>query len=204
MGTAEASGPVWPAEEAPPPRADWRDRMALATDLALIGIGATILALPLITAPAALVTASAAVRGRYLDGRLPSGRLLLRVYRRGVLPGLPVLLAAAALLLDLAAVRGGWVPGGPPLLALTTLATIWFAGVAALTVAALGRDPERSWRDAARWSWNHPKCVAALSATNLIAFFLALAVPITVPLVIGFHLFATHMLADRLAPPRLR
>jgi hypothetical protein len=173
--------------------------MALATDLALIGIGVTVLALPLITAPAALAAGSTAVRGRYLDGRIPDWRLLLRVYRRGILPGLPVLLAVAALVLDLAAVRGGWVPGGPLLLTITAMAAIWLAGVAALTLVALGRTPDQSWRAAARWAWDHPKCVAALSLTGVIALFLALAVPVTVPLVIGFHLFAVHMISDRLA-----
>ncbi|GAA2883845.1 hypothetical protein Acy02nite_07640 [Actinoplanes cyaneus] len=189
----------WPAEEAPPARADWRDRLALATDLALIGIGTTVLALPVITAPAALVAGSAAVRGRYLDGRIPSWRPLLRIYRRGLLPGLAVLLIVAALILDLAAVRGGRVPGGTPLFALTTAVTVWLSGVAAVTVAALGRTPDLPWREAARWAWNQPRCAAALAVTNLLAIFLALVVPATVPLVIGFHLFATHMLTDRLS-----
>jgi len=195
---ADPASPNWPSEQAPPARADWRDRLTLATDLALIGIAVTILALPVITAPAALATGSAAVRARYADGRLPPWRSLAGVYRRGILPGLPVLLAVAALILDLAAIRGGWVPGGPPLLALTALATIGLSGWAALALATLGRAPGLTWRDAARQAWGHPACVAALALVNVIAFVLALAVPVTVPLVIGFHLFAIHMLTDRL------
>ncbi|GIF04117.1 hypothetical protein [Actinoplanes siamensis] len=189
---------AWPTEEPPAARVDWRDRTALATDLALIGTAVTVLALPLVTLPAALATGSAAVRGRYLDGHLPPWRRLFQIYRRAVLPGLATLLAAAALALDLAAVRGGWVPGGPPLLAVTTLAVIGLSGVAALALAHLGRTPDLPWREAARRPGNHPKCVAALALTNVVAFFLALAVPVTVPLVLGFHLFAIHMLTDRL------
>ncbi|MFI1988560.1 hypothetical protein [Actinoplanes sp. NPDC020271] len=190
--------PAWPVEEAPPARADWRDRFALATDLALIGIAVTVLALPVVTAPAALATGSAAVRSRYAEGRLPSWRRSLRTYRHGVLPGLPALLAAFALILDLAAVRGGWVPGGVPLLAVTAAATVWLSGVAALTLAALGREPEPSWREAARRALDRPACATALALVNLLSFVLALAVPVTVPLVIGFHLFAIHMITDRL------
>ncbi|WP_436529854.1 hypothetical protein [Actinoplanes sp. HUAS TT8] len=200
LSRTEEAPPAWPAEDAPPARVDWRERLALGTDLALIGIAVTVLALPVITAPAALVTGSAAVRGRYLDGRFPGWRPLLRIYRRGLLPGLPILLAVAALGLDLAAVRGGWVPGGPPLLALTALVVIGLSGVAALTLAALGRSPGLPWRAAARWAWDQPRCAAVLALINVIAFFLALAVPVTVPLVVGFHLFAVHMLTDRLAP----
>ncbi len=81
---------------------------------------------------------------------------------------------------------------------ITAAVTIWLSGVAALTVAALGRTPDQPWREAARWAWDHPKCATALAVINVITLFLALAVPATVPLVIGFHLFATHMLTDRL------
>ncbi|MBB4744654.1 hypothetical protein BJY16_008113 [Actinoplanes octamycinicus] len=189
----------WPVEESPPARIDWRDRLALATDLALIGLAVTALALPVVTAPAALATGSAAVHGRCRDGRLPSWRPLLRQYVHGILPGLPALLAAVALLIDLTAIRNGWVPGGPALLAVTVLAAVYLSGVAALTVVALGRSPELPWRTAARWSWERPTCATALAATGVIALVLTLAVPVTLPLVIGFHLFALHMIANRLA-----
>ncbi|GLW31585.1 hypothetical protein [Actinoplanes regularis] len=197
--TPPTAGPDWPAEEPPPARPDWRERLTLATDLALIGLAVTVLALPLVTAPAALAAGSAAVHGRYSDGRLPPWRPLLRQYRRSILPGLPGLLAAIVLVIDLAAVRGGSVPGGPVLLAVTALATIWLAGAAALVLVALGRDPDLPWLTAARWAGNRPKCATALAGLGLIAFFLALAVPVTFPVVIGFHLFAIHMVSDRLA-----
>ncbi|GIF14345.1 hypothetical protein Ate01nite_43770 [Actinoplanes teichomyceticus] len=189
----------WPAEKAPPARADWRDRLTLATDLALIGIAVTALALPVVTAPAALAAGSAAVHDRCRDGRLPGWRPVLRQFRRGILPGVPALSAAAALLIDLIAVRGGGVPGGPVLFAVTGVVAVWLSGVAALTLVALGRAPDRTWRAAAAWAWDRPKCATALAVTGVIAFFLALAVPVTLPLVIGFHLFAIHMISDRLA-----
>ncbi|KUL30013.1 hypothetical protein [Actinoplanes awajinensis] len=192
--------PNWPVDDVPAARPDWRERLALGADLALIGIAVTALALPVVTAPAALATGSAAVRTRYADGRLPRWRPLLRQYRRGVLPGLPALLAAAVLLIDLVAVRGGWVPGGPVLLGITAVVTAWLAGVAALTLVALGRDPELPWRTAAGWAWDHPKAATVLALIGVIALFLVLAVPVTLPLMVGFHLFAVHLLSDRLAP----
>ena len=42
---------------------------------------------------------------------------------------------------------------------------------------------------------------AIAPATGMVALFLALSVPATMPLVIGFQLFAAHMIADRLAAP---
>jgi hypothetical protein len=196
-GTPEAAL-NWPTEESPPARVDWRERLALATDLALIGIGVTVLALPLVTAPAALSAGSAAVHGRLREGRLPAGRPLLRQYRRGILPGLLVLVAAAALLLDVVAVRGGGVPGGPVLLAVTLLAAVWLTGVAAVALVALGRTPDLPWLAAAKWAWDQPKPTAALALTSVIALVLTLAVPVTLPLMVGFHLFAAHLITTRL------
>ncbi|MEV6350418.1 hypothetical protein [Actinoplanes sp. NPDC051851] len=201
--SAPHDSPRWPEEETPLARPDWRERLALAADLALIGFAVTFFALPVLTAPAALATGSTAVHHRYRNGRFPDWGPLLRQYRRAILPGLPVLLAAALLAIDLTAVRGGWVPGGPLLLTITTLATLWLSGLATLTLVTLGRDPALPWRAAARWSWDRPRATAALAATTLFALFLALAVPVTTPLVIGFHLFAAHVLADRLAPAPL-
>ncbi|MEU4695345.1 hypothetical protein [Actinoplanes sp. NPDC023714] len=190
----------WPVEEHVVPRPDWRERLSLATDLALIGIVTTVFALPVLTAPAALAAGSAAIRHRYASGGLPPLRPMLHRFRHGLLRGLPVVLAAAALLLDLTAVARGWVPGGPPLLLLTAAAIAWLAGVAALTLVILGRREPQPWREAAREAWTRPKATAAIAATSVLAFFLALTVPATIPLLVGFHLFAAHILADRFFP----
>ncbi|MBB2944173.1 hypothetical protein FB565_003902 [Actinoplanes lutulentus] len=185
-------------EDQAPPRPDWRDRFTLGTDIALIGIVTTVFALPVLTAPAALAAGSAAVHHRYRQNTLPPIRPLLRQFREGLLRGLPVLLIALFLLLDLTAVARRWVPGGPVLLIATAAATAWLAGIAGLSLTALGRDPNQSWRTAARWSWTHPAATGAITTTAAIALFLALSVPATIPLIIGFQLFAAHMISDRL------
>ncbi|WP_433825462.1 hypothetical protein ACQP2E_25510 [Actinoplanes sp. CA-015351] len=185
-------------EEQAPARPDWRDRFTLGTDIALIGIITTVFALPVLPAPAALAAGSAAVHHRYRQNTLPPIRPLLRQFRESLLRGLPVLLMALFLLLDLTAVSRGWVPGGPLLLAATAVATAWLGGMAGLSLAFLGRDPNQSWRTAASRSWTHPRATGAIAVTAAIALFLALSVPATIPLIIGFQLFAAHMISDRL------
>ncbi|PRX11017.1 hypothetical protein [Actinoplanes italicus] len=195
----------WPREDEPEPRPDWRERFALGADLALIGIVVTVAALPVLTLPAALAAGSTAVRHRYTAGRMPEFRPLLRQFRRSLLPGLPFILVAALLLMDLLALSRGLVPGGMPVLVVTVIAASWLAGLAALTLVALGREPETSWRSALRWAWKRsttrPWVAFAPALAGILAFFLALSVPATIPLVIGFHLFAAHVISDRLAPP---
>ncbi|MEV6300253.1 hypothetical protein AB0M02_12690 [Actinoplanes sp. NPDC051861] len=196
--------PDWPNQDAPAARPDWRERLALATDLALIGVLVTVAALPVLTAPAAVTAGSAAVRHRYTDGGLPPARPLLRLYRRAILPGLPVLLVAAVLLADLVALSRGWVPGGPVLFFGTAAVAGWLGGFATLAVVAIGRDTSLSFRSAARWAWEQattrPWTALAPAAAGVIAFFLALSVPATIPLVLGFQIFAAHVITDRLAP----
>ncbi|MBO3741571.1 hypothetical protein [Actinoplanes flavus] len=197
-------GPNWPHEDEPESRPDWRERFALGADLALIGIGVTVSALPVLTLPAALAAGSAAVRHRYATGSLPSLRPLLRQFRRTLLPGVPVVLVAALLLIDLIALSRGWVPGGTPMLVITAAVVIWLAGVATLTLVAGGRDPSQSWRTAIVWAWgqavHRPWSALAPALAGVLAVFLALSVPATIPLVVGFHLFAVHVLSDRLVP----
>ncbi|MEU4619796.1 hypothetical protein AB0G04_07440 [Actinoplanes sp. NPDC023801] len=194
----------WPREDEPEPRPDWRERFALGADLALIGIVVTVAALPIVTLPAALAAGSTAVRHRYTAGRMPAFRPLLRQFRRGLLPGLPFVLVAALLLVDLVALSRGWVPGGTPVLAVTAIVAGWLSGLATLALVAVGRAPETPWRSALAWAWNRgttrPWAAFAPALAGVLAFFLALSMPATIPLVIGFHLFAAHVISDRLAP----
>jgi uncharacterized membrane protein YesL len=201
---AGGSAPDWPREDEPEPPPDWRERFALGTDLALIGVVVTAAALPVLTLPAALAAGSTAVRHRYREGRLPAFRPLLRQYGRSILPGIPFVLVAVLLLVDLMALNRGLVPGGAPVLTLTAAVACLLAGVATLALVAMGRDPDTPWKAALAWSWTvttaRPWAAVAPALAGALAFFLALSVPATIPLVIGFHLFAAHVISDRLAP----
>ncbi|WP_433790453.1 hypothetical protein [Actinoplanes sp. CA-252034] len=108
-GTGGAA-PDWPREDEPQSRPDWRERFALGTDLALIGVVVTAAALPVLTLTAALAAGSTAVHHRYREGRLPAFRPLLRQYGRSILPGIPFVLVAVLLLIDLMALSRGLVP----------------------------------------------------------------------------------------------
>lgn len=200
----EPAGPNWPTDQAPDQRPDWRERFTLGTDLALIGVVVTVAALPVLTLPAALVAGSVAVRHRYRLGRLPAFRPLLRQFRRGLLPGIPFVLVALLLLIDLIAVSRGWVPGGAPVLTATAVVACWLLGLATLALVATGRDPAAPGRAALRWAWDQatsrPWSALAPALAGVLAFFLALSMPATIPLVVGFHLFAAHVISDRLAP----
>lgn len=200
----DGPGMNWPADETPDQRPDWREKFALGTDLALIGVVVTAASLPILTLPAALAAGSTAVRHRYQFGRLPAFRPLLRQFRRGLLPGIPFIVVALLLLVDLIAVSRGWVPGGTPVLTVTAVAACWLAGLATLALVATGRDPDAPGKAALRWAWEQatgrPWSALAPALAGVLAFFLALSVPATIPLVIGFHLFAAHVISDRLAP----
>ncbi|MFD0820636.1 hypothetical protein ACFQ0D_20510, partial [Micromonospora zhanjiangensis] len=68
----------------PTVRRDWRDLARDAADLALLGILATLAALPVLTAGAAFGTASAAVHDWATDGNWPPVRRTVERFRRGL------------------------------------------------------------------------------------------------------------------------
>ncbi|MEH1013328.1 hypothetical protein V6U90_09470 [Micromonospora sp. CPCC 206060] len=187
-------------------RRDWRDVLRDGSDLALLGIVATLAAVPLVTAPAAVATASAALHDWLTDGSWPTARRTLRRFVRAVPAGIPVALltlaAAGLLALDLAALARGAVPGGPPALLLTVVVTVALAGYAGLVVVAVGRTGGRGWRAAARTaaaeSLARPARWAGVSGVCAVAALLALLVtPVAVPILAGYVLAACHAVARR-------
>ncbi|MGS2614927.1 hypothetical protein ACVCAH_10425 [Micromonospora sp. LZ34] len=184
---------------------DWRDVLADAADLALLGILLTAAALPLLTAAAAAATASAAVHDRFSTGGWPSARRTLARFGRAVPAGVPVSLLAVAggglLAADLAALATGRVPGGTPALAVTALVAVAVAGYAGLVVVEVGRTGGR-WRSAARSAartcLDHPARWTALAGTAGVALLLAaLVTPVAVPILAGYTLAALHAVARR-------
>jgi hypothetical protein len=182
-------------------RPDWRDSLTLAADLALLGIVVTLACLPVLTAGAALAAASYAVDHACRHRRLPSTMDMLGVFGRALLPGLAagavVLTAAAALVLDLRLLSTGVVPGGTVLIGLTGLLGVAFVAVGAAALVRLGATGGRGWRAAVRTAttqltgrwWLGP----ALAAVLVVAGALAVAMPVTAPLLAGLGLFALHV-----------
>lgn len=191
-------------------RADWREHLREAADIALIGFAVIIMALPVVTLPAALAAGSAAVDHWLTHDRLPTARMLGTWLARALLPSLValvvVVVVAAALVADVWAIRSGRVPGGAVAGVLTACAATAFVGLVSVMAVVIGRTQCRSWRRAVRvtiaLATARPVVVPAAAGTTLIAILLGWLMPATVPLVIGFGLFALHVLLRRLAPER--
>jgi hypothetical protein len=180
-------------------RPDWRESLSLAADLALLGIVTTIACVPVVTAGAALATASSVVDHACRDRRLPSIMDIVRTARRALLPGFAataVAMAAAGLLwLDLRAVAIGRVPGGYPVLVATAL--LGLAAIATAAVVLVGRTDGLGWIRAVRAAANllsaRPALAPAVLGVLAVVAVLGVALPVLVPLLIGMALFALHV-----------
>ena len=198
----------WPDDDQPPPRPDWRDTLTAATDLAVFGFVVVAAALPVVTIGAALATGSYGARWWVGHRGFPPFADLGRRYLRALLPGVAalaaVLLAGLLVVFDLSALARGAVPGGTVLVVATWVVVLWLLAVVVLTVVELGREPDRGWLAAVRWAVgitrSAPLRAVAPTAVCLLAGALALMVPVTAPLVLGYGLFAMHVVADRVLP----
>jgi hypothetical protein len=183
------------------PRPDWRDSVALAADLALLGILVALASLPVLTAGAALATASVASDHVCVNRTLPPFAALGRTFLRALLPGLGatlVGLAVAVLVaLDLRAVASGRVPGGVPLIVATSLVAAAALAVALLALVRVGATEGRGWARAVRWAVGRLAARPWLGVVVLLVValpaVLASAIPVTALFLAGFALFALHV-----------
>jgi hypothetical protein len=177
---------------------DWRDSVRAAADLAILGFAVTVASLPLVTAGAAVGTASLAVRHFQAYETWPRLSDLRVAFRGRLVRGLwagPLFLAGVALVwLDVLALRRGVVPGGPVVLTAVLAVAVLALGWAAL-VAVLGGHP----RDAYALALSRPPLLLSAVGVVLVALTLALFVhPALLPLLVGFLLYALHAVTARL------
>lgn len=186
---------------------DWRDTLRDAADLALLGILTTLAALPLVSAGAAVATASTALHQWARQGHWPPARDLLRTFGRALLPAAVATLVAAAgaalLTANALALAAGAVPGGTALVVVTALLGALACGLAGMIVVQVGRQDAQGWRDAARLATrtalDRPVTLLAATGTVAIATALgALVLPLITPILAGYVLFALHAIARRL------
>ncbi|GAA4730437.1 hypothetical protein [Phytohabitans rumicis] len=186
----------------------WYDTIRNASDLALLGILTAVGSLGVVTAGAAVATASAAVHDWSAEERWPAVRVTLRRFARALLPGVvPTLVGLASvvlLVLNLAAITRGVVPGGVALAVPTFLLLVAAAGLAGLTVVEIGRRGAAGWwaaaRAALRTGQAQPRAV--LAGAGVIALVAALGlmiIPVLVPVLAGYAIFALHAVARRLS-----
>ena len=181
-------------------RRDWRDTVRTAADLAVLGFAVTLASLPVLTAGAAVGTASEALRHFLAYDSWPPPATNRATFRgrlaRGLWAGPALLLGLGLIALDVVAVRRGLVPGGAVALTAVLLVAVLAAGWAALVAVLAGRP-----RAAAMLAAAHPPLLAAAGGVVLVAGLLALLVhPVLVPVLAGFALFALHVVTARLAP----
>jgi hypothetical protein len=188
-----------------PAERDWRETVRDATEMAVLGIVTTVATLPVVTAGAAIATASAAVDHWAEHGRLPDAATTVRRFGRAILPGIgPTVIAAIGallLFLDVRALVTGAAPGGAALLLVTVVVGIALLGTAGLAVVEVGRHGGRGWlaaaRVAIRTGLDRPQQVIACGLALGLATILGTVVPATAPILVGFGLFALHSIARR-------
>jgi hypothetical protein len=171
-----------------------------AADLAILGFAVSVASLPIVTAGAAVGTASSAVRHFQEYETWPRLPVRAATFRRGLVRGLwagPAFLGGLLLLwLDVLGLRRGVVPGGPVVLTAVLAIAVLGLGWAAL-VAVLGGRP----REAYALALSRPPLLFAASGVVVVALTLALFVhPVLVPLLLGFLLYALHAVTARLRP----
>lgn len=185
----------------------WLDTVRNASDLALLGILVTVGSLGVVTAGAAVATASAAVHDWSADERWPGVRVTLGRFARGLLPGVPPTLVATLggglLVLNLAAITRGVVPGGVVVAVPTLLILVAAAGLAGLAVVEVGRTGGVGWRAAAKVALadGQRRPAAVLACAGVVALVAALGlmiIPVLVPVLAGYAIFAMHAVARRL------
>ncbi|WP_343942691.1 hypothetical protein, partial [Pseudonocardia zijingensis] len=119
----------------------WKEQLRRVGELALLGIVAVVVSLPVLTLGAVVATLSTAV-GHWADhDDLPRWREIGAEFVRRLLPGVPVSVAVVLAVLvvsqQLAWLRAGVVPGGGVALAGFGLAVACLSAVALLAVPRL-------------------------------------------------------------------
>jgi hypothetical protein len=168
------------------------NRFREAADLALAGIVVTLLSLPVFTAGAAVGAGSAAVHHLVTYGRWPSFLDCWRAFRsrlvRGLAVGPLVLLAVVLVVVDVAALRRGAAPGGALAMTAVLTAASFGAGWLGLLAVRAG-GAEFTYR---------PVLVCSAAGILVCAAVLAVLVhPVLVPVLVGYVLFALHVVTRR-------
>jgi hypothetical protein len=187
---------------------DWRDTVAAAADFALLGIVVSVASLGVFTFGAALAAGSAAAAYWCRNRTMPPVRETALTFVRALVPGAVVtaITVAGALLLlaDVILVGRGLVPGGRGFLVVSVLVAAQVIGLGALVLVGVGARGGTGWRAAARWAGGAvsaaPLAPTALATVLAVAVAIGVMVPVTSPILLGFALFALHVVARRMAP----
>jgi hypothetical protein len=178
--------------------ARWQDTVRTAGDLAVLGFLVFLASLPVVTAGAAVLTGSSAVRHHLERDAWPSAGECWRTFRRSFLPGLAGLAAVAVvawlIAVDLLALSAGRVPGGLPVAGALILLAAGVTGLTGLAVVE-ATGPRALLRLAAA----RPVIPLATAGVVALAGVLVLLIhPVLTPVLLGYTLFALHVVAASL------
>lgn len=190
-----------------PVRGGWKEQLRRVGELALLGIAAVLVSLPVLTLGAVVATLSTAV-GHWADhDDLPPWRAMGAEFVRRLLPGVPVgvvgVLATLVVSQQFAWLRAGVVPGGGAVLAVFGVAVACLAAVVLLAVPRLAGG---TWRAALAAAWTDllraPVAGLAALAVTGVAVLLAVLLPGVVLLLPALLVLALHAVHRRLVLPR--
>ncbi|TWF81773.1 hypothetical protein FHX44_117718 [Pseudonocardia hierapolitana] len=187
----------------------WKEQLRRIGELALLGIVAVLVSLPVVTVGAVVATLSTAV-GHWADhDDLPSYREIGAEFVRRLLPGVPVsvvgVLAVLVAAQQVSWLRAGVVPGGGAVLAAFGVAIACLAAVVLLAVPRLAGG---GWRAALAGGWTDllraPVAGLAALAVTGVAVLLAVLLPGVVLVLPALLVLALHAVHRRLVLPRQR
>jgi hypothetical protein len=190
-----------------PVRGGWKEQLRRVGELALLGIVAVLVSLPVFTLGAVVATLSTAV-GHWADhDDLPPWRAMGAEFVRRLLPGVPVsvvgVLAALVVSQQVAWLRDGVVPGGGAVLAAFGVAVACLSAVVLLAVPRLAGG---TWRAALAAGWTDllraPTAGLASLAVTGVAVLLAVLLPGVVLVLPALLVLALHAVHRRLVLPR--
>jgi hypothetical protein len=179
----------------------WKEQLRRVGELALLGIVAVLVSLPVITVGAVVATLSTAV-GHWVDhDDLPSYRAMGAEFGRRLLPGVPVSVVGVVAVLvvtqQVAWLRDGVVPGGAAVLVVFGMAVACLAAVVLLAVPRLAGNG--TWRSALAGGWTDllraPAAGLAALAVTGVAALLAVLLPgvvLVLPALVVLALHAVH------------
>jgi hypothetical protein len=186
----------------------WKEQLRRIAELALLGIVAVLLSVPVVTVGAVVAALSTAV-GHWADhDELPSwsamGAELVRRLVPGVVVSLVAVLAVQLAVQQVIWLRSGVVPGGT--VALTALGVALGCVLAVVLLAVPRLADGSSWRVALAGGWTAllaaPAAGAAVVAVTGIAALLAVLLPGVVLVMPALLVLALHAVHRRAVLPR--
>jgi hypothetical protein len=186
----------------------WKEQLRRVSELALLGLVAWLVALPVVTIGAVVATLSSAVEHWIDNDDLPPWRAmgaeLLRRLLPGIVPSVVAVVAGLVVVLQLRWLVSGVVPGGGVGVAAVVVTTCALLGVVLLAVPQLAGGG--TWRSALAGGWaaflQVPAAAAAALGVTAVAVVLAVLLPGVALVLPALLVLALHAVQRQLVQRR--